>query len=98
MKLFFISSLLLIICGCDLGCNKKTNSELDAQNSEKLIVQKAIKSFMERRKMETINPRNNSRIISTWDTDAPFKSDLDTLPTTYRYSWDNKGLIINVSK
>lgn len=98
MKLIFCFSLLLIISGCDFGCNKKNNSELDAQHLEKIVVQSAIKSFMERRKMQTINPRNNSRIISTWDTDAPFKSDLDTLPTTYRYSWDNKGLIINVSK
>jgi len=64
-----------------------------AKDAEEATVQTAVDTYMAVNKLTTITARTSAAVIASSDTDAPFKTYLRDLPTTYTYTWAADGTV-----
>jgi len=56
-------------------------------------VQTSVDAYMAVQKVTTITARVSAAVITSSDTDAPFKTYLRSLPTKNTYTWTTAGLV-----
>jgi prepilin-type N-terminal cleavage/methylation domain-containing protein len=91
-----ILALLFGIAALGLG-GLTVNSDTQLRAAELAVVQSAVDIHMAVNAgtggVATIPARTTAATISSTDTDAPFKTYLRQLPTSYTYTWTTDGLV-----
>ena len=94
-------SMLLMACGASpdqAPVNEPSDSAMQLEE-EKRLVQEAMRAYMKRTGVTEIPARTKPRQIGPVDVNVPFKGELQmTLPTMFKYAWDEGGNVTEASR
>ena len=90
-----LASLSAVVAAC--GSEEGESDELMARmDEEKAQVEEAIQAYMARTGVSEIRAREEPRKVDIYDDDAPFRGELDRIPTLFKYAWDATGTVTAV--
>jgi protein-disulfide isomerase len=90
-----LASLSAAMAAC--GSEEGESDELAARmEEEKAQVEEAIQAYMARTGVSEIRAREEPRKVDIYDDDAPFRGEMERIPTLFKYAWDVTGTVTAV--